>query len=210
MFFSFGARRPDETLAVQRAIAEMGLVIRSLQPGFNEYVGAGVLAGTSSLYHLRTAAGASPLMAGRYDGPLYSAANRRRRDQAVPVRAVQGRARRRARQPVAADRRAAGGWLPGVRRRTYSGRWRWWRDERARGYLIRPASEADLDAIVSYEIEIAVISFGAEAITDPALHRKRVTGALGKPGEITAGRRRASRRRTSRSAGPGCRPGPTR
>jgi L-amino acid N-acyltransferase YncA len=52
-------------------------------------------------------------------------------------------------------------------------------------YVIRPAREADLDAIVSFEIEIAVISFGAEAITDPALHRKRVTGALGKPGETT-------------------------
>jgi predicted methyltransferase len=76
VFFSFGARRPDETLAVQRAMAGMGLVIRSLQPGFNEYVGAGVLAGTSSLYHLRTAPGARPLIAGPYDGPLYSAANR--------------------------------------------------------------------------------------------------------------------------------------
>ena len=52
-------------------------------------------------------------------------------------------------------------------------------------YLIRPASEADLEAIVGYEIEIAVISFGPEAITDPALHRKRVTGALGKAGETT-------------------------
>jgi predicted methyltransferase len=76
VFFSFGARRPDETLMVQRAIASMGLVIRSLQPGFNEYVGAGVLAGTSSLYHLRTAAGARALIEGSYDGPLYSAANR--------------------------------------------------------------------------------------------------------------------------------------
>jgi L-amino acid N-acyltransferase YncA len=52
-------------------------------------------------------------------------------------------------------------------------------------YLIRPAREADVEAIVGYEIEIAVVSFGAEAITDPALHRKRVAGALGKPGEIT-------------------------
>jgi L-amino acid N-acyltransferase YncA len=53
------------------------------------------------------------------------------------------------------------------------------------GYLIRPAAERDVEAIVGYEIEIAEISFGAEAITDPALHRKRVAGALGKPGEIT-------------------------
>jgi L-amino acid N-acyltransferase YncA len=53
------------------------------------------------------------------------------------------------------------------------------------GYLIRAAREADIEAIVGYEIEIAVVSFGAEAVTDSALHRKRVTGALGKPGEIT-------------------------
>jgi hypothetical protein len=53
------------------------------------------------------------------------------------------------------------------------------------GYLIRAAGAADLDAIVGFEIGIAVVSFGAEAITDPALHRKRVLGALGKPGETT-------------------------
>jgi L-amino acid N-acyltransferase YncA len=52
-------------------------------------------------------------------------------------------------------------------------------------YLIRPATEADLEVIASYEIEIAVVSFGVEAITDPALHRKRVASALGKPGEVT-------------------------
>lgn len=52
-------------------------------------------------------------------------------------------------------------------------------------YLIRDAEAADLDAIVGFEIEIARVSFADEAITDPALHRKRVAGALGKPGEVT-------------------------
>ncbi len=52
-------------------------------------------------------------------------------------------------------------------------------------YLIRAAEAEDLDAIAAYEIEIAVVSFADEAITDPALHRKRVAGALGKAGEIT-------------------------
>jgi L-amino acid N-acyltransferase YncA len=52
-------------------------------------------------------------------------------------------------------------------------------------YLVRAATERDLDAIVEFEIEIAVVSFADEAITDPALHRKRVSNALGKPGEIT-------------------------
>ena len=51
-------------------------------------------------------------------------------------------------------------------------------------YLVRPAAAGDVESIVGYEIDIAVVSFGDEAITDPALHRRRVTGSLGKPGEI--------------------------
>lgn len=53
------------------------------------------------------------------------------------------------------------------------------------GYLVRDATEADLDALTGYEIEIAVVSFADEAITDPSLHRKRVGRALGQPGEVT-------------------------
>ena len=53
------------------------------------------------------------------------------------------------------------------------------------GYLVRPADEDDLDAIAGFEVEIAKVSFGDEAVTDAGLHRRRVAGALGKPGEIT-------------------------
>lgn len=53
------------------------------------------------------------------------------------------------------------------------------------GYLVRPATDADLEALVGYEIEIAVVSFADEAITDPTLHRKRVGRALGQAGEVT-------------------------
>ncbi|HZB50077.1 MAG TPA: GNAT family N-acetyltransferase [Mycobacteriales bacterium] len=49
---------------------------------------------------------------------------------------------------------------------------------------VRPATEADLDQLVAYEIEIARISFGEDALTDAALHRKRITGSLGKPDEV--------------------------
>jgi predicted methyltransferase len=78
VFFSFGARRPDETTAVQLAIAQLGLAVRALLPNFNAYVGAGVLAGTSHLYHLRTIAGAAPLIAGVHEGDLYTADGRDR------------------------------------------------------------------------------------------------------------------------------------
>jgi GNAT superfamily N-acetyltransferase len=53
------------------------------------------------------------------------------------------------------------------------------------GFLVRPARDGDLDVIAGFEIDIARASFGDEAIEDPALHRKRVAGALGKPGEVT-------------------------
>jgi RimJ/RimL family protein N-acetyltransferase len=57
--------------------------------------------------------------------------------------------------------------------------------ERPPGFLIRAAREDDLDVIAGFEAEIARVSFGAEAIEDPALHRKRVAAALGRPGEVT-------------------------
>jgi L-amino acid N-acyltransferase YncA len=53
------------------------------------------------------------------------------------------------------------------------------------GYLIREATPGDLDAIAGFEVDIARVSFGDEAVTDAGLHHRRVAGALGKPGEIT-------------------------
>ena len=50
---------------------------------------------------------------------------------------------------------------------------------------IRDAGEEDLEALVAFEVEIARISFGDTAIEDPAMHRKRLAEALGKPREGT-------------------------
>jgi RimJ/RimL family protein N-acetyltransferase len=50
---------------------------------------------------------------------------------------------------------------------------------------VRPAAAGDLDALVAYEIDIARVSFGDDAVTDPQLHRRRVSGSLGKPDEVT-------------------------
>ena len=57
--------------------------------------------------------------------------------------------------------------------------------EQGTRYLVRPATEGDLDQIAAFEVDIAKMSFGDDAITDAAFHRRRVAGALGKPGEIT-------------------------
>ena len=52
VFLSFGSRRPGAAEQLQRAIVEIGFVIHNISRDFNDYVGAGVLGGTSHLYHL--------------------------------------------------------------------------------------------------------------------------------------------------------------
>jgi predicted methyltransferase len=73
VFLSFGSRRPGVQLEVQRTIVKLGLEIRSLTRDFNDYVGAGVLGGTSHLYHLAVPTHAS------IDGSLYTGARSRTR-----------------------------------------------------------------------------------------------------------------------------------
>lgn len=70
LFFAFGSRRPGVQFEVQRTIAELGLEIRSLRRDFNDYVGAGVLGGTSHLYHL------APSREAADDDALYTGAGR--------------------------------------------------------------------------------------------------------------------------------------
>jgi predicted methyltransferase len=73
VFLAFGASRTETTFAVQRDLADVGLVIRRLVRDFNLYVGAGVLGGASDLYELATTAETRPGPGQQYDGPLYTA-----------------------------------------------------------------------------------------------------------------------------------------
>lgn len=43
---------------------------------------------------------------------------------------------------------------------------------------VRQAREADLDALAGFEVAIAEVSFGEDAVTDPAVHRKKLAKAL--------------------------------
>jgi predicted methyltransferase len=73
VLLSFGSRRPGVSFGLQRSLGEMGFVIRRLVRDFNEYVGAGVLGGTSHLYHLTATDELRPAIVGRFDGPIYTA-----------------------------------------------------------------------------------------------------------------------------------------
>ena len=76
VFLSFGSRRPGAAARLQRAIAEIGFVIQRLTRDFNEYVGAGVIGGTSHLYHLAATGELSPVVTGAFAGSLYTADDR--------------------------------------------------------------------------------------------------------------------------------------
>lgn len=81
IFFSFGSRRPGVQFVVQQTISELGLEIRSLTRDFNDYLGAGVLGGTSHLYHLAPA----DEQTSAPEGPLYTRASRTNtRHQGLP------------------------------------------------------------------------------------------------------------------------------
>ena len=68
VFLSLGVRRPEETVRLQASLVELGLAVRSMRPSFNEYVGAGVLGGTSALWHLVAAADSGAGPGGLYTG----------------------------------------------------------------------------------------------------------------------------------------------
>ncbi|QSB13730.1 GNAT family N-acetyltransferase [Natronosporangium hydrolyticum] len=53
------------------------------------------------------------------------------------------------------------------------------------GFRVRPAHASDLPWLAEFEVTIARASFGVEAVTDPAVHSRRVSAALGRPGELT-------------------------
>ena len=73
VFLSYGSRRPRAGVQLQRVIAELGFVIQRLSRDFNEYVGAGVLGGTSHLYHLAATDELTPVVTGTFAAPLYTA-----------------------------------------------------------------------------------------------------------------------------------------
>ena len=72
VFLSYGSRRPGAGMQLQRAIVESGFLIQRLSRDFNEYVGAGVLGGTSHLYHLAATDELAPAVTGAFLEPLYT------------------------------------------------------------------------------------------------------------------------------------------
>jgi predicted methyltransferase len=71
-FVSFGHKPPLHTLALHRALNDMGLVLSGMLPAFNEYHGAEVLGNVSQMLVLKTTEKSRPLVSGDYQGPIYT------------------------------------------------------------------------------------------------------------------------------------------
>lgn len=52
-------------------------------------------------------------------------------------------------------------------------------------YLVRDATMADLDPLIGFEVDIAVISFDDKAITDTGRHGKRLSSAIRAADDVT-------------------------
>ncbi|HEY8984337.1 MAG TPA: bis-aminopropyl spermidine synthase family protein, partial [Streptomyces sp.] len=78
VFFSFGGKSPDDMLAVQREILDLGLVTNGYIRNFNEYEGSGILGGVGFFQHLLTTSATAPSHPGGFTGPLYTGDKRTR------------------------------------------------------------------------------------------------------------------------------------
>jgi predicted methyltransferase len=72
VYLAFAHKPPEGMLKLQRAISDMGLVIREMVPRFNVYEGAEMLANTTFLARLETTGETKPSITKRYEGKLYS------------------------------------------------------------------------------------------------------------------------------------------
>jgi len=75
---SFGHKDPGTMARVHLHLAQMGLAVVRVLPRFNEYEGAAILGNTSQMIELATSDATRPLVAGAYEGSLYTADQERK------------------------------------------------------------------------------------------------------------------------------------
>jgi len=78
-FLSFGHKDPGTMASLHLDLARMGLAVRRVIPGFNEYEGAAILGNTGQMIHLVTGGRAEALVEGTYEEAMYTADNGARR-----------------------------------------------------------------------------------------------------------------------------------
>jgi L-amino acid N-acyltransferase YncA len=189
-FLSFGAKAPDESLEIQRSLAAMGLVVNQVNHLFNEYEGASILGGSSQLIHLLTTQATAPIISeSRYDFAIYtgesSPTERLYRctgcrtvievGQGHDFTTIEALKERGCPKCGNGQFRYAGRGEGQATKEDQSTSEDQATKRVAEAGEIRLARKEDLPAIVDFEIEIARISFPEDPITDPEVHRSKLT-----------------------------------
>ena len=193
VFLHYGGKPPGPALDLQRGLTDLGLVVREARPGFNRYHGAGVIGGRSDAFHLEVGPSGRRAPAA-YDGVLYTAdlrdRPRRYRCAACRHEELVGRGQQ---WSTIGELKTAG--CPGCGGTTFRPSTLAPRVETPSAseaadqaappaprpdavVSVRRARVDDLPALVDYEIEIARVSFGDDAILDGEVHRKRLIKGL--------------------------------
>jgi predicted methyltransferase len=74
--FSFASKGPAEAVMLSDKLHDLGLVVSSLAPNFNAYLGAGAIGAHSSFYQLTTTGRSRPTIEGHYAEAIYTADKR--------------------------------------------------------------------------------------------------------------------------------------
>jgi predicted methyltransferase/L-amino acid N-acyltransferase YncA/DNA-directed RNA polymerase subunit RPC12/RpoP len=201
-FLSFGAKAPDESLEIQRSLAAMGLVVNQVNHFFNDYEGASILGGSSQLIHLLTTKATAPIIPDSrhhlaiYTGELsqtkrlYRCSNCRTVIEVgqghgfTTIESLKGRGcpecgnSQFRYEGRGEDQKPKEDQTPKENQATKEDQ-AISEDPATKNVAgigeIRLARKEDLPAIVDFEIEIARISFPEDPITDPEIHRSKLT-----------------------------------
>jgi predicted methyltransferase/ribosomal protein S18 acetylase RimI-like enzyme len=178
LYLAFAYQFPRRLWVVQRILNRMGLVVVNLIPRFNTYVGAEILANTTTLMRTQTTHNTRPLVSGRFDDKIYTG------EVAETVRSYQCRCGRQIEVGAAQNLRtieelketgcptcgATQGFRLVERRRV---------DEAlGRKLRLRGFDWADFPAVLEFEREISKRSFPDAPILDEEYHRKKLEQAL--------------------------------
>lgn len=193
IFLSFAHKPPEFELQMQRDLLRMGLVMSEILPAFNQYEGAEMIGNIGQMTVLRTTRHAAPVLVGAFDDPLYTG-------EVKPTTRIYACKGCRALIEVGAQAeyitiealKDAG--CPECGTSTFELKER--RTEipatsassassalSGDAMKIRPIRESDIPIVARFEQEIAMISFGEEAIDDHEFHVRKLTKALPKEGK---------------------------
>ena len=183
IYLAFAHQPPRRMLMAQKIINTMGLILTERHLRFNRYEGAEILANTTSLMRLETTDQSSPLVAGRFDGKLYTGEITRtvrtyrcRCGESVRVGAEE-------RLQTVQDLKRLGCVKCGKKKGFQIVEKKKLKDDMLRRLTLREYKWSDFPIVLGFEREVAELSFPSSPILDEKIHRLKLERAVSRAPE---------------------------